>query len=101
MSTEEGRKIIAYRQKMAVNSSPMSPEAYAAAVVKKIENHDLLKIDYYNGSYSWAVYWTWLLVPRWAYLPFLRKKFRLNAVWSSLKAKFNKGEVVLESKKLV
>ncbi|GMF03765.1 unnamed protein product [Ambrosiozyma monospora] len=54
MSTEEGRKIIAYRQKMAVNSSPMSPEAYAAAVVKKIENHDLLKIDYYNGSYSWA-----------------------------------------------
>ncbi|GMG56542.1 unnamed protein product [Ambrosiozyma monospora] len=101
LDSEEGRAMFAYRQKMAVNNLPMSPEKYAAAVVKKIENHNLLQVNYYNGSYSWIVPWALTLTPRWLFLAYLRKRFMLNGVWSALKARFVGGGDVLESKKLV
>ncbi|GME74216.1 unnamed protein product [Ambrosiozyma monospora] len=101
LDSEEGRAMFANRKTVVENSSPMSSEKYVAAVVKKIENHDLFQVDYYEGSYARIVPWTMTLLPRRLFLAYLRKKFMLNGVWRVLRARFVGGGDVLESKKLV
>ncbi|GME74215.1 unnamed protein product [Ambrosiozyma monospora] len=103
LDSEEGRTMFAYRKNMTDSSSLMSPEKYAAAVVKKIEKHHLFKVDYYEGSYSWILPWLQFLAPRWLFFAYLRKKFMLNDGWRVLRERFVGSGVhdVLESKKLV
>ncbi|GMF03614.1 unnamed protein product [Ambrosiozyma monospora] len=89
LSTKEGVECFEHRKKMLTNLSGTAADKYCRSVVNKIEKISGSTFNIYEGSMSWVAPIANKVLPRFILLAAFKAKFKLDALWDSLRRKYS------------